>query len=120
MDHPAIDAYLAGLPDPHRELLTRVRSTVLDVCPDAVEAIAYGMPAFRLQDRLLLSYAGYRRHCAIYPASGMVMETLGDELAPFVTHKATMRITPAHPLPDDVLRRYIAIRVREIEAATRG
>lgn len=116
-NNAAVDAYLAAQPAQSRALLERVRAIAREACPDAVEVIAYGMPALRLHGRLLLSYAGYKRHCAIYPASGAAQAALGAELAPFVTEKATIRFTPATPLPDDVLRRYVAARVRELEAA---
>ena len=117
-DIAAIDAHIAAQSDAHQTLLRSVRATVKDVCPDAVEVISYAMPGFRLRGKLLLSYAGYKRHCAIYPASGMALAALGADLAPFVTEKATIRFTAAHPLPDDVLRRYVEVRVRENAEAT--
>jgi len=117
-DIAAIDAHIAAQSEAHQTLLRQVRAAVKDVCPDAVEVISYAMPGFRLRGKLLLSYAGYKRHCAIYPASGMAIDALGADLAPFVTEKATIRFTAAHPLPDDVLRRYVEVRVRENAEAT--
>jgi uncharacterized protein YdhG (YjbR/CyaY superfamily) len=114
MDDPAgVDAYLAALAEPHRELLSRVRSTVRDACPEATEAIAYGMPSFRLRGRMLLSYAAHKRHCSLYPASRVLVEALGDALAPFLAEKATIRFTVDRPLPDDLLRRIVEVRVEE-------
>jgi uncharacterized protein YdhG (YjbR/CyaY superfamily) len=121
MHFPAsVDAYLSALDEPQRALLAQIRATVRELCPDAVEAIAYGMPGFRLGGRLLISYAGYKRHCAIYPASGRAVEALGEELAPFLAQKATIRFTAQHPLPDEVLRRYVAVRVEEVRAVGGG
>lgn len=114
----AIDAYIAGLAEPHRSMLSEVRETIRDACPDAVEAISYKMPAFRLNGRLFIWYAGYKGHCAVYPASAMAMDALGDELSPFVTEKATIRFTAKKPLPADLLRRIVAVRVEETAAAT--
>jgi uncharacterized protein YdhG (YjbR/CyaY superfamily) len=119
-DLAAIDAYIAKQPAAQQAMLTQVRSEVRAACPDAVEVIAYAMPGFRLHGRLLLSYAGYRRHCAIYPASGRAVEALGEALAPFVTEKATIRFTPTHPLPVELLRRYVAVRIEEGAASTRA
>ena len=112
-DAAAIDAYIAAATEPHRVLLARVRGAVRDACPDATEAISYGMPAFKLNGKLLLSYAAHQRHCAIYPASGRVQEALGTELAPFLAEKATIRFTAARPLPDELLRRIVEVRVAE-------
>jgi uncharacterized protein YdhG (YjbR/CyaY superfamily) len=117
-DTAAIDAYIAGLAEPHRSMLREVRATIHEACPDANEAISYKMPAFRLNGRLLIWYAGYKGHCALYPASAMVMDALGEELAPFVTEKATIRFTAKKPLPADLLRRLVGVRVEETAAAT--
>jgi uncharacterized protein YdhG (YjbR/CyaY superfamily) len=120
-DITAIDAHIDAQSEAHQALLRTVRSTVKDVCPEAVEVISYAMPGFRLRGKLLLSYAGYKRHCAIYPASGVAQAELGADLAPFVTEKATIRFTAANPLPEGVLRRYVEVRVREnAEAAGEG
>ena len=119
-DIGVVDAHIAAQSTAHQALLRHVRATVHEICPDAVEVIAYAMPGFRLRGKLLLSYAGHARHCAIYPASAMVKDALGEELAPFVAEKATIRFTAANPLPDDLLRRYLAVRIRENAEATGG
>lgn len=116
-DLDRIDAYLAAQPGANRALLAHVRDVVRTMCPDAVEVISYGMPGFRLHGRLLISYAGYKRHCALYPASGRVREVLGDALTPYLTEKATIRFAPDAPLPDDLLRRIVEARVAEVLGA---
>lgn len=116
-DLDRIDAYLAALPGANRALLAHVRDVVRTMCPDAVEVISYGMPGLRLHGRLLISYAGYKRHCALYPASGSVREVLGDALTPYLTEKATIRFAPDAPLPDDLLRRIVEARVAEVLGA---
>jgi uncharacterized protein YdhG (YjbR/CyaY superfamily) len=55
---PAVDAYLASLPKDQQAALQRVRTEVARIVPDAVETISYGMPAFKLRGRFLVSYAG--------------------------------------------------------------
>ena len=118
MDDPAaVDAYLARVPEPHRTLLTRIRALVREACPDATETISYGMPAFRLNGRMLVWYAAHRRHCSMYPASGRLVAELGGELAPFLGAKATIRFTVERPLADGLVRRIVAARVAEGEAA---
>ncbi len=109
-----VDAYVAALPEPHRGLLTHLRLLIREARPDAVEVISYRMPGFRLHGRLLLSYASYRRHCAVYPASAMAIDALGAALAPFVTEKATLRFTADRPLPDDLVRRFVEVRAAEV------
>jgi len=58
MAKPAsVEAYLAGLPGPAREVVEAMRATARAAAPDADEVIAYDMPALRLRGRFLVSYA---------------------------------------------------------------
>ena len=108
-----IDAYLAAQPERHREMLSRVRAVIREACPEATEGLYYRMPGFRLRGKLLFSYAGFKKHCAIYPASGMIQATLGAELKPYLTEKATIQFTVDHPISDDLVRRITEVRVAE-------
>ncbi|HEX2753919.1 MAG TPA: DUF1801 domain-containing protein [Candidatus Limnocylindrales bacterium] len=79
----SIDDYLASLPDDRRAAVDLLRQTIKVAAPDATETIAYSMPAFRSHGgQFLVSYAAYKRHCSLFPASGAVVEALGEELAP--------------------------------------
>lgn len=99
------DAYLAAVPADQRAALQALRETVLDVVPDAVECISYGMPAFRLGGRALCYFAAAKRHCAFYP--GGQVEDFAAELADFSTSKGAIRFQPDRPIPQDLLRRII-------------
>ena len=112
-DLAPIEAYLAELPEPQQAVLRRVRAVIRETCPNATEGLYYRMPGFRLRGKLLLSYAGFKKHCALYPASGMVQEALGDDLAPYLTEKATIRFTADQPIPDALVRRIVEVRVAE-------
>ena len=61
-DITSVDEYMAALPDARRAVMEQVRGTVRSAAPDATEAIAYNMPAFRLGGRFLVSYEAFKRH----------------------------------------------------------
>lgn len=113
MTDPAVDAYLAAQPEPQRAMLEQVRAVVRELVPEADEVISYQMPGYRLRGKLFLSFAGYKAHCALYPATARLQAELGDDLAPFVTEKATIRFTAKHPLPEPTLRRIVEILAEE-------
>ena len=48
-----VDAYLAGLEGPKRTTLEALRRSILAVVPDAEEGISYGMPAFRVDGKVV-------------------------------------------------------------------
>lgn len=120
-DKPAtVEAYLASLPDDRRDGVEAIRRTVAAAAPDAVEGIAYDMPAFRLEGRFMCSFAAYRRHYSLFPASQAVIDTLGDEVAPYVKGRGTLQFPADRPLPLDLVARIVAIRREETAAAGRG
>ena len=112
-----IDEYIAALPEDQAQALTRLRDTVAAAAaPDAVEAVSYSMPAFKLGKRVLLYYGAFKDHLSLFPASGSVMDKLGEQLRGHFTGRGTLQFTPQAPLPTDVVRQIVAIRRDEIGA----
>ena len=103
----SVDDYLAALPPDRRSAMEELRQTIRAAGPEAIETIAYDMPAFRtLGGRFLVSYGAYKAHYSLFPASGAVIEALGDELKPYLTGKGTIRFRantrhPARPRDED-------------------
>jgi len=113
-----VDEYLADLPSDRRAGVETLRRTVNAAAPEATETIAYQMPALRSHGgQFLVSYAAYKRHYSLFPASGAVIEALGDELAPYLAGKGTIRFPASRPIPLDLVRRIVEIRVTENDAA---
>ena len=108
-----VDDYLAELPDGPRVALEKLRETIRAAAAEATESIAYGMPAFRHRGRFLVSYAAYKRHCSLYPASAAVMDELGEELKPYFSGKGTLRFQADRPLPAALVKRIVEIRLAE-------
>ena len=109
-----IDDYIAALTADQAAALSHLRSVVAAAAPDAVEAISYSMPAFKLGRRVLVYYAAFKDHLSLFPASGSVMDKLGSDLVRHFSGKGTLQFTPERPLPDDLVRRIVAIRREEI------
>jgi len=111
-----IDATLAALPADQRAALQTLRQTIASAAPEAEEAISYGMPAFRYHGRSLVSYAAFKAHCSFFPMSSGLIEAHRDELAGYATAKGTLRFTPEHPLPTDLVERIVRERIAQIDA----
>src|SRR5216117_1995498 len=95
----SVEDYLAALPEAQRAALEKLRKTIRAAAPEATEAISYQMPAFKMHGRFLVSYAAFKDHCSLFPASYAVMETLGEELKPYFSGRGTLRFTPEKPIP---------------------
>ena len=111
---PRVDAYLAALPADQQGLLEGVRATIRRVVPDAEETIAYDMPAFRLAGRFLVSYAGWKRHCSLYPLTDSFLAAHAVEIEGFGRTKGSIHFTAAKPLPPALLDELIRTRVADL------
>jgi uncharacterized protein YdhG (YjbR/CyaY superfamily) len=112
-----VDTFLAGLPGEKREALDDLRRVIAAAAPEAVEGIAYGVPAFRYRGRPLVSFGAGKDHCSFYVQSPAVMEAHRDELAPYDTAKGTIRFTPDRPLPASLVTKLVKARIAETDAA---
>ena len=111
-----VDEYLASLPDNGRTGVETLRRTIRAAAPDATETIAYSMPAFRSHGgAFLVSYAAYKRHDSLFPASGMVIEALGEEIAPFLAGKGTIRFPADRPIPVALVTKVVEVRLGQNE-----
>jgi uncharacterized protein YdhG (YjbR/CyaY superfamily) len=113
-DESPIDAYMATLPADQREALQRLRAQVARLVPDAVELISYGMPAFKLNGRFLVSFAGWKAHCSIYPLTNTFLAAHADALEEFGRTKGSLHFTPQAPLPEALMEDLIRDRVADL------
>jgi uncharacterized protein YdhG (YjbR/CyaY superfamily) len=113
---PRVDAYLETRPADQRELLAAVRRRVHELVPDATELISYDMPAFKLHGRFLLSYAGWKRHCSLYPPGDDLLVRYADELQGYGRTKGSLHFSDKQPLPPGLLDDFIRERAASVEA----
>jgi uncharacterized protein YdhG (YjbR/CyaY superfamily) len=115
----SVEDYLAALPEAQRAALEKLRKTIRAAAPEATETISYQMPAFKDQGRFLVSYAAFKNHCSLFPASNAVMEALGEELKPYFSGKGTLRFTADKPLPAALVKKIVKARIEENAARGR-
>ena len=114
-----IDAILAAAPKEHRAALKSIRARVRKIVPEAVEAISYGLPAFKYKGKPLAGYASKKDHCSFFPMSGDIVGKLKNELKGFKTSKGGVQFQPDQPIPIPVLKKLILARKAEIDNADR-
>ena len=109
----SVEEYMAGIPGASRAVLETLRTTIRAAAPEAAETISYQMPAFKLDGRFLVSYAAFKRHCSLFPASEKVVEACGEELEPYLFGKGTIRFPLDEPLPVALVEKIIKVRLEE-------
>jgi uncharacterized protein YdhG (YjbR/CyaY superfamily) len=108
-----VETYLARLPDDKRAALERLRRDVLAAAPGAEDVVAWSMPSFRLDGRLLVCYAAARNHCSLYPMSTAVMAAFAEALTRYDTSKGTIRFPSDKPLPATLVKKIVRARIAE-------
>jgi uncharacterized protein YdhG (YjbR/CyaY superfamily) len=106
-----IDAYLVEVEEPKRTTLEAVRRSIRAVVPEAEEGISYGMPAFRVDGKVVAGFAAFKNHLAYLPHSGDVLADLGDQLAGYERTSGSLHFAIDEPLPDDLVRHLVEAKL---------
>jgi uncharacterized protein YdhG (YjbR/CyaY superfamily) len=116
----SVDEYIAAIPGDRRAALEELRRTIKEAAPEATETIAYSMPAFRSHGgQFLVSYAAYKRHNSLFPASGAVMDALGAALTPYLAGKGTIQFPADEAIPLPLVTKVVEVRLAENAARER-
>jgi uncharacterized protein YdhG (YjbR/CyaY superfamily) len=114
-----VDEYLAGVPEPARSTLSKVRAAIRSAAPrEATEAISYGIPTFKYQGSLV-AFGSFSNHCSLFPMSLAVMAAFKNELKGFYTSKGTIRFPIDKPLPAALVKKLVKARLAEKERKKR-
>jgi uncharacterized protein YdhG (YjbR/CyaY superfamily) len=116
-EYKTIDEYVKRFPEDVQGILEKVRQTIRQAAPDAVEAISYGMPTFKLNGKNMVHFAGWKSHIGFYPTPSGT-ETFQKELAPYKAAKGSVQFPLDQPIPYDLIKKITQFRMREIQAAT--
>jgi uncharacterized protein YdhG (YjbR/CyaY superfamily) len=109
-----IDDYLTGLEEPERGTLEALRRSILAVVPDAEQCISYGMPAFRVDGKVVAGFAAFRHHLSYLPHSGDVLADVGDDVASYERTAGSLHFAVDRPLPDDLVRRLVEAKLARL------
>jgi uncharacterized protein YdhG (YjbR/CyaY superfamily) len=102
--------YLAALGGDKRSALEKLRRQIKAGAPKAEECMSYGIPGFRLNGKLLVSYGAAAKHCAFYP--GSIVREFKNELRDYDTSgKGTIRFSADEPLPAALVRKIVKARI---------
>jgi uncharacterized protein YdhG (YjbR/CyaY superfamily) len=113
-----VDEYLAGVPEPARSTLNKIRAAIRSaVPPEATETISYRIPAFKYKG-VLVWFAAFSDHCSLFPTAS-VIAAFKNELKGFSTSKGTIHFTTDKPLPSALVKKLVKARVAQLQSKKR-
>jgi uncharacterized protein YdhG (YjbR/CyaY superfamily) len=111
MSAAEIDEYLDRLDEPKRSTLSRLRSDILAVIPDADQCMSYAVPGFKVAGKTIAGFAAFKNHLSYLPHSGSVFPELVEELAGYAKSSGALRFPIDQPLPSELVEKLIAVRL---------
>jgi uncharacterized protein YdhG (YjbR/CyaY superfamily) len=114
----SVDEYLAGVPEPARSTLIKMRAAIRSALPsDATETISYKIPAFKRKN-ILIWFAAFSDHCSLFPTAAII-EDFKDELKGFSTSKGTIHFSTDKPLPTALIKKIVKARLKQDQSKER-
>lgn len=107
-----VEEYITAFPEAVQERLKQVRGVILENAPDAEEGISYKMPAYKMNNKPLVYFAGFINHIGFY-ATPTGHAEFAKELAAYKQGKGSVQFPLDKSLPLDLIGRIVKFRVSE-------
>ena len=111
----SVSAYVAALPTALRRSFQQLRKAIRASAPRAEEGVSYGIPAFRLDGRLLVWCAAFKEHLSLFPGADVV-RVHAVALKGYSTSKGTIRFPLGEKLPTNLITKLIRARAAELRS----
>jgi uncharacterized protein YdhG (YjbR/CyaY superfamily) len=108
-----VSEYIASKPKDVQAVLKILRGTIRKAVPAVEEGISYQIPVYKLNERPLLFFAGWKEHFSLYPAGDRQLAgEFKEELAGYEIRRGTIRF-PLSDIDCGVLARgFLRLRCR--------
>ena len=108
-----VDEYIGSFPKNVQRVLEKLRATVREATPEALESISYDMPTFKLSGERLVYFSAWKNHIGFYsiPEGN---EAFKKELSHYAGEKGSLRFPLDKPIPYDLVKKIVMLRMREI------
>lgn len=106
-----VDEYIQSFPKKTQVHLKAIRKIIKTTVPDAVEQIAYKMPAYKFNKKPLVYFAGYEKHIGFY-ATPNGHAKFEKELSKYKQGKGSVQFPIEEAMPLDLIQKIVEFRVK--------
>lgn len=108
-----VDTYIATFPSEVQPLLQSIRTTIREAAPLATETFVYGMPAYKLNGKPLVYFAGFKKHIGFY-AIPKTHQQFSEQLTHYKQGKGSVQFPINQALPLLLIKQMVEYRVTEL------
>lgn len=115
---PDVDAYIANFPKDTQAILASVRAAIQKAAPKAEESISYGMPAYKMNGKPLVYFAGYEKHIGFY-ATPNGHTAFAKDLSRYKQGKGSVQFPIEEKMPLALITKIVKFRLKEFAEKTK-
>ncbi len=108
-----IDTYISRSPKDVAGKLNAIRKVIKKHAPDIVGVISYGMPAFKLNNRIVVYFALHKNHIGLYPYPSVLLAFKKDS-AKYKTGRGSIQFPLDQKLAITLISKIVTYRVKEV------
>lgn len=114
-----IDEYIEPFPEEVQRILEKIRETIRKAAPEAVEAMSYQIPTFKLNGKNLVHFAAWKNHIGFY-ATPSGNKAFKKELSVYTGSKGAVQFPLEKPIPYDLVKKIVLFRIQETQEIKKG
>ena len=111
-DFQTVDEYIQSFPKKTQVHLKAIRKIIKTSAPEAIEQIAYKMPAYKYNKKPLVYFAGYEKHIGLY-ATPSGHAKFKKELSKYKQGKGSVQFPIDEPMPIELIKQIVEFRLSE-------
>lgn len=110
--YESVQQYIDTFPSETKVILEKIRKIIRNNAPEAIEMIAYNMPAYKIKGKPLVYFAGYEKHIGLY-ATPSGHEAFTEELSKYKQGKGSVQFPLHQEIPYELIKKIVLFRVKE-------
>jgi uncharacterized protein YdhG (YjbR/CyaY superfamily) len=107
-----VEEYISQHPDEIQKILWEIHNLIKRKAPDAVESIAYQMPAYKTNGKPLIYFSCFKNHIGLYATPSGHLK-FKDQLSKYKQGKGSVQFPLDKPIPFNLIGQIVEFRVSE-------
>ena len=103
------EEYSLDFPEETQLILENLKNFIQNLIPESTLCINYGIPTFKIKDKNVIHFGGFKNHIGLYPGAEAV-EVFAEKLKDFKTSKGAIQFSLKEELPFDLIKEIVEFK----------